>query len=105
MRKIKDAEKRADEALRSIDNISPAEANDFIFSKIQNRLDPRNTSFEYTRLKPMYRLAALLIFFIVANIISFNYFQSNKTTSVKQKTGVIGAFAHDYNLDQNSNNY
>jgi hypothetical protein len=105
MKKVKDAEKLAEETMHSIDNIAPADVNDFLFTSIQNRVEARKPSFEFMGLKPMYRVATLLIFFIVVNIISFNYVRSKTKTRGRHNTSNIDAFARDYGLNDNSNNY
>jgi len=106
MKNTNDAEKLAEDTLKSLDNIESADANDFIFTRIQNRLAAKQQVPVKEKLKLMYTLSAMLLFFIVVNIISFNYLSTNtNAVNTRQKTSGLSAFATDYNLDQNSYNY
>jgi len=105
MKNLKDAERLAEEALKSIDNIKPAEANEFIFTRIQNRIENNTKGYERVKLKSMHRLAAALLLIIAINIISFKYLANKNTGNNGRQTSGIDAFSNDYNLQKNLNNY
>jgi len=105
MKNLKNAEKLAEEALKSIDNIQPAEVNDFIFTRIQNRIENNAKGYERVKLKSMHRLAAALLIIIAINIISVKYLVNKNTGNNDRQTSGIDAFSNDYNLQENLNNY
>ena len=105
MKKRAEAEKLADEALRSIDDIQAAAVNDFIFTRIQSAIAAKKNAAIIRKLKTMYRLSAILVLFIALNIGSYYILKQNKSIITKQKTSGIAAFADYYNLEQSSYNY
>jgi hypothetical protein len=106
MKNKKDIEKLADEALNSFDDIEPVEVNDFIFTRIQNRMAARQPAPVKARLVTMYRLTAMLVVFTLLNIGSYYFLaQPKNVKATVQKTSGIEAFADDYNLQPKSYNY
>ncbi len=105
MKNLKDAERLAEEALKSIDNIQPAEVNEFIFNRIQNRIENSAKGYERVKLKSMHRLAAALLLIIAINIISLKYLVNKNTGYNGHQTSGIDAFSNDYNLQEKLNNY
>lgn len=105
MKNLKDAEKLAEETLKSIDNIQALEVNEFIFTRIQNHLEIKRNGYEKIKLKSMHRLAAALLLIITINIISVKYLANKSNSDSTQQTSGINAFASDYKLHENLNNY
>jgi hypothetical protein len=108
MKNIKDAEKFAEKALKSLDNIQAIEANDFIFTRILSRMETKAQASKKVRVKLLYRLSAVLLLFVMLNATSYFVLKPVKgqTTNIKHKTTTgIAAFADDYQLEQGSYNY
>ena len=106
MKNKKDAEKLAEETLKSIDNITALDVNDFLFTRVQNRINIKKQVTETLNLKTMYRLVAMLVFFILINMLSFRYLANKNSTNYKSpKTSGLDAFASDYNLNETTENY
>jgi hypothetical protein len=61
MKNLKEAEKLADEALKSIDNIQAVEVNEFLYTPIKSRIEALDEPFERASAWPLYRLAAMLL--------------------------------------------
>ena len=108
MKNLKDAEKLAEEALKSIDNIQAVEANDFIFTRIQSRMETKKQGSKNARVKLLYRLSAVLLLLVMLNATSYFVLKpvKSQTTNIKHQTTTgIAAFADDYQLEQGSYNY
>jgi len=105
MKNKKEAEKLAEEALKSIDQIEAVEVNDFLFTRIQNRLDIKISGMESGKLRSLYRLAAMLVLFTAINLLSFDYLTTKSSNSNKQKSNTTYAFAKEYNLSERAGNY
>jgi len=105
MKNIKDAERLAEETLKSIDGIEQVEVNDYLFTRIQSRIEMRKAANEPVNLTYLYKLAATLLFFTCINIIAFNYLTNKNQVNNNQKKNGIDAFAEDYSLNQNISNY
>jgi hypothetical protein len=106
MKNMEDAEKFAEEALKSIDNIQAVEANEFIFTRIKSRMETKVQASKRERVKLLYRLSALLLVFVMLNATSYFVLKPVQSAPVtKHKTSSISAFADDYQLEQGSYNY
>jgi hypothetical protein len=104
--KNKDAiEKLAGEALTAIDNIQAIEPNDFFFTRIKNRMRAKKQQYVAGRTKLLYRISAILLLFTVLNLTSYYLLKRSGNNINVQKTSGIAAFANDYSLQQNSNDY
>jgi len=104
MKNIKDVEKLAAETLKCIDNIEAIEPNNFLFTRIQNRLENKTLTKESGKIKLMYSLTFALLIIFMLNILSFKLL-ANKNANNSQPGNGISAVASDYNLNENSNNY
>ena len=105
MKEHKDAEKFAEEVLSSIDQIQAVEVNDFIFTRIQNRLNRRQQA-ALTKTRVLYRLSIALLMFFILNAASYYLFlKTPSRASGKQPTSGLSAFASEYQITQNSYNY
>jgi len=105
MKNLKEAEKQADEALKSIDNIQSIDVNEFLYTRIKNRIDALDGQIEKPIVWPLYRMAAMLVLFIAINIISYNYLLGTNTSNKSIKTNDLNTFSEDYNLQGIQNNY
>jgi hypothetical protein len=105
MKEYKDAEKFAEEVLSSIDHIQAAEVNDFIFTRIQNRIHHRRQVL-LTKTRTLYRLSMVLVLFFILNAASYYLFLKRPLhTTSQQPTSGLSAFANEYQITQNSYNY
>ena len=105
MKNIKDFEKRAEQALNSLDNLQQVEANEFLHSKIMYRMQNRGEASPLYYNKLMVRLAAVLCLFVCINAVSFFAINQNKTTTATQKPANADSFAQAYGLNTNLNSY
>jgi hypothetical protein len=101
MKKNIPIEQLVDAAMNSLDGLQPAEANPFLYTRIEQRL--KNQQQVETYGKSMFRLALVLIAFIILNVFTYDKLSSNNNMS-QSKTGAE-AFASDYGLQQNMDNY
>jgi len=94
--------KRAEEALKSIDNIQAVEANDFLFTRIQSRMETKKVADKNARIKLWYRLSAVLLVFVMLNATSYFVLKPVKSAPViKHKTSGISAFFMFFMLNNN----
>jgi len=105
MKNKNDIERLAEETLASIDNIQAIEPNEFIFTRIQNRMQAKRQQYVAGRTKVLYRLSAILLLFTALNLTSYYLLKRSGNNAKVQKTRSIAAFASDYSLQQNSNDY
>jgi hypothetical protein len=104
--KNKDAiEKLAGETLASIDNIQASEPDEFIFTRIKSRMEAKRQQYVAGRIKLLYRLSAILVLFTALNLSSYYLLKRSENNTKVGNTSSIAAFANDYNLQQNSNDY
>jgi hypothetical protein len=94
-------ERRIEDALISLEGLQHAQANPFLYTKIEQRL--RNKHEGVTSSNTFYRLAFALIIFIVLNVFTYTKFHSVDATNGATKTG-IEAFASEYGLQQSGVN-
>jgi|GEM_PF-2606882 len=105
MRKNNEAEKFAEEILRSIDTIQPVEVDDFLFTRVQNRINTKLHR-RQGQMRVFYRLSMALLLFIVLNGATY-YFLTKTATRAGNDHAASGlsAFAEEYKMTQNSYNY
>jgi hypothetical protein len=99
--KNENIERRIEDALNSLEGLQPAEANPFLYTKIEQRLRNRHEGFVSSN--TFYRLAFALLIFIVLNVFTFTKFHPVDATNGETKTG-IEAFASEYGLQQSGVN-
>jgi thiosulfate reductase cytochrome b subunit len=109
MKTQQEIEEQAAQALNSLDNLQPVEANAYLYSKIKNRMiQNRQTSVAaHTRL--MFKLSAALLLFLCINVTSIyllNRFgqPDNKVAGKNTATG-IAAVSQEYFSTANSYSY
>ena len=93
-------EPQAELALQSLEGLSPAPANPYLFTKIQQRILNKKNTHAYGNM--MFRLAIVLLIFIAANLCTYEKITSepgkgNNNTSIE-------AFASDYGLSESGEN-
>lgn len=93
-------ERNIEEALNSLEGFSRAEANPFLYGKIQQRLlISKKESAIYS--KWIFRLAFIVIILFVTNIYCFTSFTRNNNNI--KSTG-IEAFAKEYEIETTGDN-
>jgi hypothetical protein len=92
MKRNLQVEQKVDRAMQSLDGLAPAEANPYLYTRIQQRLQNKQQSGSFSSM--MFRLAVVLIIFIAINVFTFEKFSANTGSS---KT-TIESFATDYDL-------
>ena len=103
MKKPEDIERQAEQALNSLDNIQSADANEFMFTRIKNRIAHHEALDLGHRKNVLLRLAAILILFVGINFLSF--YILNKPQKAKPTESGIEAFAKAYGLNVNAESY
>lgn len=103
MKAVREIEELTNQTLNSLDNLQPVEANEYLFAKIQNRMQQgKQNAMAYTRL--MLRLSLALILFLGINVASF-YFLNNSPKHIANKPKGITAFSEAYFAGGSSYNY
>ena len=99
MKEKKDIESRIEETLNSLDGIRRAEANPFLFTRIQARLDRSRSGFERVAQiagKPAF--AFLLLLIVVGSNVAVMWKGSAEASAVKREQTQF-AVADEYHLD------
>jgi len=98
---MKNIEQLVNETLNSLDGVERVEANPFLFTRIEQRLNNRYRTSASTKQRLMPVLAVALVLFISLNV--FSYFKVNNdnssATSSKSDNG-IETFSNEYNLSE-----
>lgn len=74
----KDLHNRIDETLNSLDGVQRAEANPFLYSKIKNRLERKET---FVTPKLAWRMVVAVAVIALVNLVTIRHFQSEKSNS------------------------
>jgi hypothetical protein len=98
---MKNIQQLVDETLNSLDGVQRAEANPFLYTKIEQKLKNRyEPSASYQR-KLMPVLAVALVLFISLNVVSYFKVSTNDSNATSVKSGnEIENFANEYNLSE-----
>jgi hypothetical protein len=94
--KNENIERKIEETLNSLENIQRAEANSYLFTRIEQRFKNHE---QVANGNTFYRLAFALILFIIMNVFTYTKFQSNGVNQGGTKSG-IETFATEYGLQQ-----
>lgn len=97
---------KVDEIMKSLDNVQPAEASPFLYSKVMNRLHYKNNVMQIeTRkfLRLSWELAFAMLFFIGLNIATFVYFSEEKYD--QEYTNSLTTLANEFTINSNNYNY
>ena len=107
MKNKQELEKLAEMALTSLDNLQPVEANEFLYGKIANRIQMRQTLDRKTSQRLMLKLAVALVVFIGVNAASFYVLERQQHQAHPKAVVATGAaaFAQEYSLQNSSYNY
>ena len=105
MKSKQEIERLAGEALNSLDNVQQAEANEFLYSKIINRMQMREQQERAGYRRLMLRLSFALVLFTGLNVASFYVLQHQKTRPAKPVRSSEAAFAREYSINGDSYNY
>ena len=95
-----------DDTLDSINNLQQVEANTFLFSKLQHRMQYNAQQTQLARVKILSRLSVALVLFIGLNVGSYYLLLGNSPKpKTMQKSTAVQAFASEYQLNTNEYNY
>lgn len=103
MKKSEDIERNAEQALNSLNNIQHLEVNEFMYTRIKNRMEHNEAADIAHRKNVLFRLAAILFLFVGINFLSFYVLDKSEKTQ-QPETG-IEAFAKAYGLTANTASY
>ena len=93
-------EQQAEAAMQSLEGLSPASANPYLFTRIQQRMLNKKTAYTYGNM--MFRLAIILLLFIAANL--FTYEKITGEPGEGNNNSSIESFASDYELSESREN-
>jgi hypothetical protein len=105
MKNKQDIERLTEQTLNSLNNMQQVDANEYLYSKIVNRMqiNELNERTAYNRL--MVRLSMALGLFICLNGISFYLLERQQSPKNKITTSASASFAQEYSLQNNSYSY
>ena len=105
MKKNNEAEQFAEEILSSIDTIQQADVDDFLFTRVQNRINSRQ-QVRPSQMRVFYRLSMALLLFFILNGATYYFLKKADTRKGNDRAASgLSAFASEYKLTQNTYNY
>jgi hypothetical protein len=105
MKNQQEIEQKAEQTLNSLNNMQQLEANEYLHSKILQRMNDNRKVIPMAYNRVMLRLAAVLILFIGINAVSFYVLKQSGNTVTVKKAATADAFADAYNLNNNVDSY
>jgi hypothetical protein len=105
MKDQQEIQRVVEQTLGSLDNMQPLEANEYLHSKIMQRLNERRKNIPPAYNRLMLRLAVVLILFTGINTVSFYVLKQSAEVANTKKTTGADAFADAYNLDNSTDSY
>ena len=81
-------EQLANRALTSLDNLQQVDANEYLYSKIVNRMQTARLETAAQNRRWMFRLTGALVLFLGINVASFYLLTKPKPASAKTTTGI-----------------
>ena len=105
MKNQQEIEEMAEQTLKSLNNMQQLEANEYLHSKILQRMNDSSKVVPMAYNRVMLRLAAVLVLFIGLNVASFYMLKQSSNTVTVKKAGTADAFADAYNLNNNLDSY
>ncbi len=93
-------EEEIDAAMQSLEGMQPAVANEFLYTRIQQRIRNKQEAKGFGNI--MFRLAVVLLVFIAANVFTYEKIGSDATPSNGKSS--IETFASDYGLSNSGDN-
>ena len=105
MKNQQEIEQLAEQTLNSLNNVQQLEANEYLHSKILQRMNDSRKVIPMAYNRVMLRLAAVLVLFIGINAVSFYMLKQSDNTVTVNKAATADAFANAYNLNNNLDSY
>ena len=105
MKKQQEIEQMAEQTLNRLNNVQQLEANEYLHSKILQRMNDSREVISMAYNRAMLRLAAVLVLFIGVNAVSFYLLKPDGNTVTVKKAANADAFADAYNLNNNVDSY
>jgi len=105
MKSQQEIDRITESALSSLDNLQQVEANDFLYSKIINRMQMRGQQDRAAFRSLMMRLSFALVLFAGINVASFLVLEHQRNKPQKPAKLNEAAFASEYSLTNNGYNY
>jgi hypothetical protein len=93
-------QKLVDDTLSSLDDTQRAEANPYLYTRIEQRLKNRYAAAPSYQKKLMPVLAIALVLFISINVVSLFKVNTTDTSASKKSASGIENFANEYNLSE-----
>lgn len=103
MKSREEIERAAEDALNSLDGIRAAEANEFLYTRVINRMQHDRQGRAVRGQRLMVRLGLCLGLFVCVNGVSFYMLNRNKPAN--QSSAGSSAFAREYQLNGQQYNY
>lgn len=105
MKSQQEIDRLTESALNSLDNLQQVEANDFLYSKIVNRIQMRQQQDRAGFRRLMVRLSFALVLFAGINVASFLILEHQRNKPQKPVKANEAAFASEYSLTDDGYNY
>ena len=106
MTNSKNIQSEVEKTLNSLDNWKKIETDSFFYTRLSVRLENKrqiknlNWFFDSLLLRP-----ALMVFALLINILSINYFISNSNSIQEDSSDFANLFNDEYMLDQSTDSY
>ena len=104
MKKNNEAERFAEEILSSLNMIQPADVDDFLFTRVQNRINCRQQA-RPAQMTVLYRLSMTLLLFFILNGATYYFLKRADTRTGDRTVSGLTAFAGEFKMTQNTYNY
>jgi hypothetical protein len=98
-------QKKVNEVLASLDEVQPAEASPFLFSKIQYRLQQKANTTYNGALSLSWKLAYAVLFFIALNIASFYYLNQQTDDRSQNEENDLTVVVSEYAVNSTAYNF
>ena len=105
MKSREEIERAVDETLNSLDGFQPAEANEFLYTRIVSRMQQARQELAARNHRLMLRLGLCLGLFVCVNGLSFYFLSKPQASDGKRATTGTSAFAKEYQLDGREYSY
>lgn len=104
MKNKQEIERQVEQTLNSLNNLQAAEGNEYLYSKIINRMQYNRQETVKTN-QLMLRLSLALALFVCVNGMSYYVLSSRASKSPNQSASGKSAFADTYQLNGNDYSY
>ena len=89
-------EQLTNQALGSLDNLQQVDANEYLYSKIVNRMQTARLETTVQNRRWMFRLTGALVLFLGINVGSFYWLSRPPQSTTNKTTTGIGAVSQEY---------